>query len=119
VLWAISTRCNPIDDVDILRDTWSTWLDPTQNPPEKRPYGSKALINACKEHRYLPVFSPRTRLARKQYDQAVARWAELGLPQQPPRITTFEEATSVAYHEAQEFGAAPGDGAGPAGAPSM
>src|SRR5438128_11487295 len=47
VLWAMSTRCNPAEDIDILRQTWSTWLDPTQNPPEERPYGSKALINAC------------------------------------------------------------------------
>jgi len=26
---------------------------------QKRPYGSKALINACKEHRHLPPFSKR------------------------------------------------------------
>src|SRR2546422_2928567 len=30
-----STRCNPIEDIDILRQTWSTWLDPAQNPPER------------------------------------------------------------------------------------
>jgi len=41
VLWAMATRCNPVEDIDILRQTWSTWLDPTQNPPEERPYGSK------------------------------------------------------------------------------
>jgi hypothetical protein len=66
------------------------------------------------------VFSLRTRLAREQYEQAVARWEELGLPQQPPRITTFEEATTLSYHEAQEF-APPtaGEAEGPAGAPSM
>ena len=65
VIWAMSSRSNPIDDLDILRNTWSTWLDPTQNPPEKRPYGSKALINACKEHRHLPVFSKRTALRKR------------------------------------------------------
>ncbi|MDP6174603.1 MAG: UbiD family decarboxylase, partial [Rhodospirillales bacterium] len=68
VLWAMASRCNPIDDIDILRNTWSTWLDPTQNPPEKRPYGSKCLINACKEHRHLPVFSKRTTLRKEVYD---------------------------------------------------
>ena len=75
VIWAMASRCNPIDDIDILRNTWSTWLDPTQNPPEKRPYGSKALINACKEHRHLPVFSKRTTLRKKVYDQVAARWS--------------------------------------------
>ena len=80
VIWAMSSRCNPIDDIDMLRNTWSTWLDPTQNPPEKRPYGSKALINACKEHRYLPVFSKRTALRKEMYDKVAGEWKRLGLP---------------------------------------
>jgi hypothetical protein len=50
----------------------------------------------------------------------VARWEELGLPQRPPWITTFEEATALSYHEAQEF-APPtsGEAEGPAGMPSV
>ena len=66
------------------------------------------------------MFSLRTRLAREQYEQAVARWEELGLPQQPPRITTFEEAMALSYHEAQEL-APPtaGKAEGPAGMASM
>jgi 4-hydroxy-3-polyprenylbenzoate decarboxylase len=91
VIWAMSSRCNPIDDVDILRNTWSTWLDPTQNPPEKRPYGSKALINACKEHRYLPVFSKRTALRKEMYDKVAGEWKKLGLPGQIPEVRAFEE----------------------------
>ena len=41
VLWALSTRCHPAEDIDMLRNTWSTGLDPSQFPPEARPYGSK------------------------------------------------------------------------------
>ncbi|MGH7775093.1 MAG: UbiD family decarboxylase [Candidatus Binatia bacterium] len=103
VIWAISSRCNPIDDIDILRNTWSTWLDPTQNPPEKRPYGSKALINACKEHRYLPVFSKRTALRKEIYDQVAARWQKLGLPGPIPTVRAFEQETKVVYHEVGGF----------------
>jgi UbiD family decarboxylase len=103
VIWAMASRCNPIDDIDILRNTWSTWLDPTQNPPDKRPYGSKALINACKEHRYLPSFSKRTTLRRKTYDQVAARWKELGLPGQIPQVRAFEEEHEVVYHELGGF----------------
>ena len=91
VVWAMSTRCNPVEDIDILRNTWSTWLDPTQNPPAERPYGSKALINACKEHRYITVFSPRTRVRRSVYDQVARRWAELGFAAPPPTLQAFEE----------------------------
>jgi len=103
VIWAMASRCNPIEDIDILRNTWSTWLDPTQNPPEKRPYGSKALINACKEHRHLPVFSKRTALRKKVYDGIAARWNTLGLPGRIPAVRAFENDTKVTYHEIGGF----------------
>jgi 4-hydroxy-3-polyprenylbenzoate decarboxylase len=111
VIWAMASRCNPIDDIDILRNTWSTWLDPTQNPPEKRPYGSKALINACKEHRHLPVFSKRTALRRSIYDKVVSRWQDLGLPGKAPPVRAFEAADKVTYHEIGGFepGEQPGE----------
>jgi UbiD family decarboxylase len=111
VIWAMSSRCNPIDDLDILRNTWSTWLDPTQNPPEKRPYGSKALINACKEHRFLPVFSKRTALRKEIYDKVAGDWKKLGLPGQVPTVRAFEEEKKVVYHEVGGFepGKQPGE----------
>jgi len=91
VIWAMSTRCNPIEDIDILRQTWSTWLDPTQNPPEERPYGSKALINACMEHRYIKQFSKRTKVRRSVYENVAARWAQLGFTGQPPTLWALED----------------------------
>ena len=103
VIWAMSSRCNPVEDIDVLRNTWSTWLDPSQNPPEERPYGSKALINACKEHRYLPVFSKRTALRKQIYDRVAARWRELGLPSSVPSVRAFEQEATVVYHEAGGF----------------
>jgi UbiD family decarboxylase len=112
VIWAMASRCHPIDDIDILRNTWSTWLDPTQNPPERRPYGSKALINACKDHRYLPVFSKRTALRRSVYDQVARRWTQLGLPGAIPTVRAFEEqGGGVTYHEIGGFepGRQPGE----------
>jgi len=95
VFWAMSTRCNPVDDIDILRNTWSTYLDPTRNPPEERPYGSKALINACKEHKYLKTYSKTTRLKEEVYRKVCERWKELGLPGTPPEIKVFEADSSI------------------------
>ncbi|MBI4478966.1 MAG: UbiD family decarboxylase [Acidobacteria bacterium] len=95
VIWAIATRCSPEKDVDILRNTWSTWLDPTKNPPEERPYGSKMLINACKEHKFLKVFSKRNRIRREVYDRLAARWKEFGLDGQPPHLLTFEDSNGT------------------------
>jgi 4-hydroxy-3-polyprenylbenzoate decarboxylase len=93
VFWAMTTRCDPETDIDILRQTWSTWLDPTKNPPEERPWGSKALVNACRQHKYLPIFSQRTVLTRGMYDRVSSRWSELGLDSlgEPPRLLAFQE----------------------------
>jgi UbiD family decarboxylase len=105
VIWAMSTRCHPVEDIDILRNTWSTWLDPTQNPPEERPWGSKALINACKQHRHLESFSKRTTLTRGMWERLATRWsAEFGLPGRAPELLAYETAARpVAYHEASEL----------------
>jgi UbiD family decarboxylase len=90
VIWAMATRCNPVDDIDLLRNTWSTSLDPAQNPPEKRLYGSKALINACKDHRALKTFSRRSMLRKSVYDKVASRWKELGLPGVVPGVAAYE-----------------------------
>jgi 4-hydroxy-3-polyprenylbenzoate decarboxylase len=105
VLWAMSTRCSPVDDIDILRQTWSTGLDPSRNPPEVRPYGSKALINACKDHRYLASFSRRTTLRRATWEQLAARWsADFGLPGAAPELPVYDASEPpVVYHESAEL----------------
>src|SRR5258707_105213 len=89
VMWALSTRCHPAEDIDVLRNTWSTGLDPSQYIAEQRPYGSKWLINACKPHRYIKQFPPSTLLRRDVYERVTARWAELGFTEPPPKLNVF------------------------------
>lgn len=96
VLWAMATRSRPAQSIDILRETWSTFLDPSLNPPEIRPWGSKCLINACMDYRYIKNFSKRSKLSKAAYDNVVARWSELGFEGEPPKITVFEEAETLA-----------------------
>ena len=91
VLWAMATRSRPAQSIDILRETWSTFLDPSLNPPEIRPWGSKALINACMDFKYIKTFSPRTKLDKSTYDRVVARWNELGFDGKPPVVSVFED----------------------------
>lgn len=90
VAWAMVTRSRPAQSIDILRETWSTYLDPSQNPPEIRPWGSKCIINACKEYKHIKSFARRSLLKREVYESVCARWNELGLDGEPPRITNFE-----------------------------
>jgi 4-hydroxy-3-polyprenylbenzoate decarboxylase len=91
VVWAMVTRSRPDQSIEILRETWSTYLDPSLNPPEERPWGSKCLINACKDFKHYDDFSPRTRLSEPVYDQVAAKWNELGFDGDAPRQQVFEE----------------------------
>jgi 4-hydroxy-3-polyprenylbenzoate decarboxylase len=90
-MWAISTRCHPAEDLDILRNTWSTGLDPSQYPPEARPYGSKVLINACKPHKHIKQFPQATLLRQSVYERVAARWSDLGFEGPPPKPTAFHK----------------------------
>lgn len=89
VLWALSTRCHPSEDIDMLRNTWSTGLDPSQASPEARPYSSKVLINACKPHRFIKQFPQSTLLRKSVHDQVVSRWNELGFEGKPRTMRAF------------------------------
>ncbi|MBX5489968.1 MAG: UbiD family decarboxylase [Chloroflexi bacterium] len=85
VLWALSVRCHPTRDIDLLRRTWSTPLDPSQNDEADRPYGAKVLINACRDLRPPGHTAPRALLREQTYRRVAARWGELGFVGAPPR----------------------------------
>jgi 3-polyprenyl-4-hydroxybenzoate decarboxylase len=84
VLWALSYSMQPHRDVEIIRGKVPR-LDPSIAPsaderenayPEGRG-ASAMLINACREHPYLPVSLPR----RDFMDNALERWKALSLPE--------------------------------------
>ena len=83
VLWALSYSMQPHRDAEIIRGKVPR-LDPSVSPSSDvrqltYPDGmgsSAILINACREHPYLPVSLPR----RDLMEAAKARWEGLGLP---------------------------------------
>jgi UbiD family decarboxylase len=95
VIWAMVTRSRPAQSIEILRETWSTYLDPSLNPPEIRPWGSKCLINACMEFKHIKNFSKRTKLSKPIYEQVAARWKELGFAGPVPPIRIFETGATL------------------------
>lgn len=90
VMWAMTTRANPSDDIDVLRNTYSTRNDQSL-APEMRPYGSKALINACAPYKYIGLNPSRTFLRKRIYEGVVERWTDLGIPGQAPVFSHFYE----------------------------
>ena len=80
VLWALSYAMQPHRDVEIIRGKVPR-LDPSVTPAVDEVYpdgrGSSALlINACREHPYLPVSLPR----QDFMEAALSRWESLSLP---------------------------------------
>jgi 4-hydroxy-3-polyprenylbenzoate decarboxylase len=59
VLWALGTRCDPAEHIDIIRGFRATFSDAIV-PPEKRRIGdyamSKAVIYACRPYHWRSEF---------------------------------------------------------------
>ena len=95
VVWALSTRCNPSEDLDVLRKTMSFRADPSL-APDAKPYGSKVLVDACTPYRYRQQSPIRTFLRRSTYARVAQRWSELGLPDRPPSLAQFYDNSTAA-----------------------
>ena len=59
VLWAMCTRCDPAEDIDIVRKMWSGPLDP--RIPRGTTWNSRAVIDACRPFEMLQDFPPVAR----------------------------------------------------------
>ena len=59
VLWAMCTRCDPAEDIDIIRRMWSGPLDP--RIPRGANWNSRAVIDACRPFDMLKDFPPVAR----------------------------------------------------------
>lgn len=56
VIWALSTRCDPEIDIDIMRRCWSSSLDPMIPPDSKVLMNSRAVVDACKPYEWMNDF---------------------------------------------------------------
>jgi 4-hydroxy-3-polyprenylbenzoate decarboxylase len=78
VLWAITTRCEPSEQIDIIRDAWSSALDP-RIPGEKKCTGttshSKAIIDACRPFAWKDKYPPTSSLTQEEAREIAAKWS--------------------------------------------
>jgi 3-polyprenyl-4-hydroxybenzoate decarboxylase len=80
VIWALSTRSDPEQDIDILRHAWSNPLDPMLTADDKagrRLWNSRALINACKPFDRLASFAPVAEASPELTRATKEKWAWL------------------------------------------
>jgi len=72
VLWAVCTRSDPQQDIDILRRCWSTPLDPLIRKPSESFFNSRGIIDACKPFEWKEDF-PKEITIDKAYVEKVRK----------------------------------------------
>jgi UbiD family decarboxylase len=70
VIWAMCTRVDPREDVDILKNCWSTTLDPTSYPENERRLNARMVIDACRPWLRRDTF-PKVARSSKELDERV------------------------------------------------
>ncbi|OLF05970.1 ubiquinone biosynthesis protein UbiD [Actinophytocola xinjiangensis] len=76
VMWAVCTRTEPAADIEILRKTWGSRVDPLADPGAPR-YNTRAVIDACRPFERLADFPVVAEASRELCDRVVAKWPDL------------------------------------------
>ena len=75
VIWVMSTRCDPPEDIDFIRGAWSTPLDPMLEGP---PYeNNRAVVNACRPWSRMDKFPTVAEAAPDLKRQVMEKWPKL------------------------------------------
>jgi UbiD family decarboxylase len=79
VMWAVATRCEPSEGIDIIRNAWSSALDP-RIPPDDKARGvtshSKAVINACRPFSWIDKFPTPSALTTTEAREIEKKWGK-------------------------------------------
>ena len=77
VMWAVATRCEPSEQTDIVRNGWSSALDP-RIPPEAKERGvtshSKLIIEAVRPFAWIARFPKLSALSHEDARAVEAKW---------------------------------------------
>jgi 4-hydroxy-3-polyprenylbenzoate decarboxylase len=77
VMWAIATRCEPAEQVDIVRSAWSSALDPRITPGARErgdTSHSKMIIDACKPFGWRDAFPRTSAISQEEALTLLKKW---------------------------------------------
>jgi 4-hydroxy-3-polyprenylbenzoate decarboxylase len=77
VMWAVTTRCEPAEGIDIIRNAWSSALDPRISPEDKAKgvtSHSKAVIIACRPFSWIDKFPAPSALTADEARAIEDKW---------------------------------------------
>ena len=77
VIWAMSTRCDPREDVDIVDGGWSSALDPMCYDGDTDRRNSRVVINACKPFRRRDTFPIVVRASQEVEDHVRGKFSDV------------------------------------------
>ncbi|HEY3867155.1 MAG TPA: UbiD family decarboxylase [Actinocrinis sp.] len=76
VMWAVCTRTDPADDIETMRNTWGSRVDPLR-PPGGAPVNTRAVIDACRPFGRLADFPQVAEASRELLDAVVKKWPDV------------------------------------------
>jgi UbiD family decarboxylase len=76
VIWAISSRSDPAESIEILRRCWSGPLDP-RIPRDHTGHSSRAIIDATRPYEWRDKFPKSSGASRELKDQVADKWRSL------------------------------------------
>ena len=76
VMWAVSTRCDPAEDIEIMHKSWGSKLDPLLTNPAA-PYNSRALLDACRPFDRLESFPHVAEASPSLIRETLGRWQQV------------------------------------------
>ena len=76
VMWAVATRCDPGEDIEIMRKSWGSKVDPMLKDPTV-PYMNRALIDACRPYEKLGTFPEVAQASPALVRETVHKWKAL------------------------------------------
>jgi len=78
VMWAVSTRCEPARDIQILERLFGTKIDPINVTIDQDvPYLSRAVIDACRTYEHRHAFPPVAEARPELQQQIREKWKDL------------------------------------------
>lgn len=77
VIWAIGTRSNPEKDIDLIRNTYTSPLDPIYSREKKGGFGTRAVIDACKPYDWINEFPKVASTSAEERKKVLTKWKQL------------------------------------------
>jgi 4-hydroxy-3-polyprenylbenzoate decarboxylase len=75
VIWAIASRCDPDEDLDVIRKAWSGALDPRKRVGDN--FNSRGILDACRPFDWIDEFPPVAESSPELKAKTLKKWSHL------------------------------------------